>query len=249
MNKTSQVIRLGIILILSSFAIYSADAQSCNVPGVSLYSNVTAVSNGQELVSGVAVWCWNGEFVSLCDEDDSFGNDDANLVCTSKGFNSGIVLLSPNMSLYATLPQPSMYYSNLTCPPNAVNTGSCTVTPSADQFCINGTRNIYIQCSRPAPTSTVITTSTTSSFIMTTSTSTVGSTSSSTRSTNTPSSTPDGSQSLDVRFIASVATGGAVLLLIIIVIVVFIIIAVCIYKRGPKKPKEPRPVEMSGFHN
>lgn len=37
-------------------------------------------------MSGVAVWCWNGMYVSLCDEDDSFGNDAANLVCTSKGF-------------------------------------------------------------------------------------------------------------------------------------------------------------------
>ena len=60
---------------------------NCSAPGVSLYSNVTTVSNGQQLVSGNAVICINEQLFPLCDEDNSIASDDISLVCSSMGFD------------------------------------------------------------------------------------------------------------------------------------------------------------------
>lgn len=66
-------------------------------------------------------------------------------------------VLSPNSSLYGSLPQSLMYYSNLTCPVNAADTRNCTAVLSTNPLCMNGSKDLVIQCSRPLTmTSTIM---------------------------------------------------------------------------------------------
>ena len=64
-------------------------------------------------------------------------------------------VLSPNSSLYGSLNQSS--YSNLTCPVNAADTRNCTAMLSNSPLCMNGSKDLIIQCSRPLTmTSTIM---------------------------------------------------------------------------------------------
>lgn len=187
-------------------------------------------------------------------------------------------VLSPNSSLYGPLNQSS--YSNLTCPVNAADTRNCTAMLSTNPLCMNGSKDLVIQCSRPLTmtmTSTIMgkilnhrsvlflpfflfaatyTTMTTASSSSTTVTAITSSTSSSriaTSTSPTPSTSNAPSSTINIRFIVSIATGGAVFVLTVLVVVAVLIIVTCLYirnaRRKSRREKSQKPVELKGYND
>lgn len=186
-------------------------------------------------------------------------------------------VLSPNSSLYGSLNQSS--YSNLTCPVNAADTRNCTAMLSINPLCMNGSKDLVIQCSRPLTmtmTSTIMgkilnhrsvlflpfflfaaTTMTTASSSSTTVTAITSSTSSSriaTSTSPTPSTTSNApSSTINIRFIVSIATGGAVFVLTVLVVVAVLIIVTCLCvrnaRRKSRREKSQKPVELKGYND
>lgn len=68
-------------------------------------------------------------------------------------FTLGGSIRPPNPSRYGPGPQGVGYYSNFSCPPNAVDTSSCTATMTNNTQCFGGLRELVIECYLGTPKS------------------------------------------------------------------------------------------------
>ena len=142
----------------------------CNGAGPRFYSNVTYVTDGIEYVTGIPILCEDGAIGALCN-DGTIYDDPARLFCDALGFESmfGLFINLPyhfsssfslfssspdgttvmtESSSFGTLPNGTIYYSNYTCPPDAVHYDNCTANETTNPQCSNSSYNYVIQCSR-----------------------------------------------------------------------------------------------------
>ena len=142
----------------------------CNGVSPQFYSNVTYVTDGIEYVTGIPILCEDGAIGALCN-DGTIYDDPARLFCDALGFESMFCLfinlpyhLSSSFSLFSsspdgttvmtnsysfgTLPNGTTYYSNYTCPSDAVHYDNCTANETTNPQCSNSSYNYVIQCSR-----------------------------------------------------------------------------------------------------
>lgn len=58
------------------------------------------------------------------------------------------MLLPSNSSVYGTVPQGTVYFTNFNCPSNAVSVDSCTAVPATNSQCLLGGQDVVLQCTK-----------------------------------------------------------------------------------------------------